>query len=92
MEKTPLIDLDAVLASHGLTRKSLQEGLGVTEQATSAWAVGRNRMSPEIAIRAETELGIPRSELRPDLWPPVVEAAPEPEPEPVPAPRRRRAS
>ena len=30
---------------------------------------GTRKVTPEMAIRYESLLGIPRSELRPDLWP-----------------------
>lgn len=33
-------------------------------------ASGKRNVSPEAALRYERTLGIPRSELRPDLWPP----------------------
>jgi transcriptional regulator with XRE-family HTH domain len=73
-----LIDLDAVLARHRLTRRDLREVLGVSEQAVNAWVTGRNRISPEMAIQAERLLKIARYELRPDLWPPPVPMPPPP--------------
>lgn len=45
---------------------------------TTVWrhAVSQRAISPEAAIVYEKTLGIPRSELRPDLWPPEDRQAP----------------
>ena len=39
---------------------------------TTVWrhAVGQRAISPEAALVYENTLGVPRSKLRPDLWPP----------------------
>ena len=36
---------------------------------------GRRRVGAVCAVRYEERLGIPRSELRPDLWPPAQASA-----------------
>lgn len=40
---------------------------------TTIWqhATGRRRVTGEAALRYEKYLGIPKSTLRPDLWPPI---------------------
>ena len=42
--------------------------------------IGKRSVSAESAIRYETAFNIPRSALRPDLWPPPTPPATSPEP------------
>jgi hypothetical protein len=74
------IDLDAVLARHGRTRADLV-GLGFSMRTVDYWRSGgpshpsagrkpTSRPSVRAALLIEKELGIPRHELRPDIWPP----------------------
>ena len=64
------IDLSDVLLRYGLTGEAFAQGAGVSMVTFRAYRRGYRVMSPEVAIRAEQKLGIPRHELRPDLWPP----------------------
>jgi DNA-binding transcriptional regulator YdaS (Cro superfamily) len=63
------IDLDAVLARHRLTPADLS-GLGFSVRAVNFWRSGGRKVSINSAIAIEEKLGIPRHELRPDIWPP----------------------
>lgn len=63
------IDLRAILARYGLIEKDVMQVLGVTHAAVGMWRRGERKPSPQMAIKAEEKLGIPRFELRPDLWP-----------------------
>lgn len=87
------IDLDAVLARHGRTRSDLVN-LGFSMRTVDYWRSGgpphpsggrkpTSRPSVRAALLIEEKLGIPRHELRPDIWPP-------PKP-PAKASRRREA-
>lgn len=42
--------------------------LRVSVKTVSAWKCGRNRITAERALQIESVLGIPRQELRPDIW------------------------
>jgi transcriptional regulator with XRE-family HTH domain len=64
------IDLSDVLLRHDLTGEAFAEGAGVSMVTYRAYRRGYRVMSPEVAMRAAEKLGIPRHELRPDLWPP----------------------
>jgi transcriptional regulator with XRE-family HTH domain len=67
---TDTIDLRAILARYGLVEKDLERVLRVTPAAIGYWRRGERKPSPQMVIRAEEKLNIPRYELRPDLWPP----------------------
>lgn len=57
----------------GGTQKQLAEKLGISEQAVGKW---KNKKIPIMrVIEIENSLGIPRSHLRPDIYPPEREAA-----------------
>lgn len=62
----------AVEASGGVSR--LAEAIGVTRSAVSQWP----RVPAERVIDVERISGVPRHELRPDIYP-APSAAPEPE-------------
>lgn len=64
----------AVEASGGVSR--LAEGIGVTRSAVSQWP----RVPAERVLEVERISGIPRHELRPDIYPaPDVPSSSEPE-------------
>ena len=54
----------------GLTLCALGEMIGVQKSAVHKWERGRPP-SPSSAIQIERVTGIPRHDLRPDLWPRV---------------------
>lgn len=54
------------------SQKALAEKLGVSEQAISK--MKRTRIAAERVLDFERITGIPRSRLRPDLYPPEVAA------------------
>lgn len=60
----------------GGTQAALANKLGFTQQAISEW-VAAGRVSRHGAMLVETVVGIPRHELRPDLFaaPPTQDAA-----------------
>lgn len=49
----------------------LAEKLGITSQAISQW----RRIPVERVLEIETATGVPRSVLRPDIYPPAREGA-----------------
>jgi DNA-binding transcriptional regulator YdaS (Cro superfamily) len=49
------------------SQRALGKAIGRSQQQVSNWARGRP-VSAENAIRIEKALGIPRHEIRPDLW------------------------
>ena len=51
------------------SQTALAEKINVTQQAISALVKRGARVSAEMAISIERETGVPRHELRPDLWP-----------------------
>ena len=59
--------LSIVLNRHGLRLIDLADRLGVHKSSVTRW--GHKRLSAERAIEIEQATGIPRFELRPDLWP-----------------------
>jgi len=77
------IDLDAVLARHGLKRADLA-ALGLNSRAIDYWRSGDRKISIPAAQTISTQLGIPLHELRPDIWPPPAKP-------PAKASRRREA-
>lgn len=66
-DKTPL--KRAIEAVGGLA--GLAKPLGISEQAISQW----DEVPPLRVLAVERVSGIPRHELRPDLYPPEPEAA-----------------
>ena len=61
MEKTPL---QKAIDSVG-SAKALAEALGVSAQAISQW----DKVPPRRVLDVERASGIPRHELRPDMYP-----------------------
>jgi transcriptional regulator with XRE-family HTH domain len=52
----------------GLTQEQIAELLGTTKATVSRWESDKRRPDPAMAIEIESKLGIPREELRPDLF------------------------
>ena len=65
--------ISAAIEAEGSQAK-LAERLGVSQQTVSL-LLKASRVSAEMAVRLENRLGVPREELRPDLFAP----APKPE-------------
>lgn len=55
--------------AHGLTQLELAELLGVSRPLIGHIENGEKVVKAEVAPVWESILGIPRHELRPDLWP-----------------------
>ncbi len=60
------------LAEHmlrlNLKDAAVAQPLGVTAEAVRLWRHGKRRIPAERAAQVEAEFGIPRHELRPDLY------------------------
>lgn len=50
------------------TQRNLAQVLGVTQAAVSQWLTGTKKISVWHALRIEDRLGIPRAQLRPDVF------------------------
>lgn len=59
-------DLPRTLRERGMTQMELARILDVDKSAVSRWA--RGRVPAERVVEIERMTGIPRSELRPDLY------------------------
>ena len=68
------------LTARGLDVNSASKASGIGYDTIWKHALGLREVSPAMALRYETLLGIPRHELRPDLWP-----VPVPLPETIPS-------
>lgn len=74
--------LAAYMTAHGLTDGDFAQLLGVSDELVRLWRHGRRGISAKRAIEISKATGIPRHELRPDLWEPPKPrrvAAPAPE-------------
>ena len=65
--KTP--SFKDILAKHGLTVLTASKKSGILYQCIYQHARGFRKVSAEDAVKYENLLGIPRNEIRPDLWP-----------------------
>ena len=84
--------LAAYMSESGKTDAEIAAALGVNAEVVRLWRHGRRRISAERAIALSKLTGIPRHELRPDLWEAPDTVAPEPElksAEATPVPKRR---
>ena len=63
-EQTPL--KKAISIAQG--QKALAKKIGVTQQCISLWITKNAAVPAEHAIKIETETGVSRAELRPDLF------------------------
>jgi transcriptional regulator with XRE-family HTH domain len=70
MGAIPAIAIDAVLARYGLSREAFCDGLGLGMATVRSWHRGDRKPSLFVCQLAEERLGIPKHELRPDIWPP----------------------
>jgi DNA-binding transcriptional regulator YdaS (Cro superfamily) len=70
MARTPF---QRLLEEKGLTQSALAARLGVNKSTVALWVL--RRIPAERVTEIERETGIPRHELRPDLWSPPQEAA-----------------
>lgn len=73
--------LKEALDSRGITPNQASK-LGLNYSTVLKTYKGLRSVTPAYAIRYELILGIPRSELRPDMWPPATPNTPS-EPEEV---------
>ena len=60
--------LDSAFDRTGLTDAQIAERISVSAEAVRLWRRGLRRVSHKHARRLETELGIPKHELRPDIY------------------------
>lgn len=57
-----------ILNERGMTPTSAARVSGVPYDTIAAHYYGKKNLSPESAMRYEATLGIPKEELRPDIW------------------------
>jgi DNA-binding transcriptional regulator YdaS (Cro superfamily) len=62
------MSLASYMAKNELTDGKLATILGVSDELVRLWRHGRRRISAERAIVLSNKTGIPRHELRPDIW------------------------
>ena len=56
------------MEARGLTDAAVAVRLGLSDEAVRLWRVGKRAVTAERALEIEAKLGIPRHEVRPDLW------------------------
>jgi len=50
------------------TQHEMAVALGVTQAAVCQWLSGEKKVSPRIAVQMEKRTGIPREQIRPDIF------------------------
>jgi DNA-binding transcriptional regulator YdaS (Cro superfamily) len=65
------------MSATGKTDAQLAAALGVNAEVVRLWRHGRRRIAAERVIELSNITGIPRHELRPDLWEPPISAPPQ---------------
>ncbi len=50
------------------TQHEMAVALGVTQAAVCQWLSGEKKVSPRIAVQMEKNTGIPREQIRPDIF------------------------
>ena len=60
------------MANLGLSDSDLAAKLGVSPEVVRLWRHGHRRIPAERAIEISDAIGVPRHDLRPDLWEEVV--------------------
>ena len=50
------------------TQCEMAVALGVTQAAVCQWLSGEKKVSPRIAVQMEKSTGIPREQIRPDIF------------------------
>lgn len=71
MDTTPLSE---ILVKREMKMAGFARAIGVHKATVHRWVHGK-QVPPQQAIRIEALVGIPREQLRPDLWPSKSEAA-----------------
>jgi len=61
------LDKRAIIGMHLASKSDLADALGITRQALSQW----RRVPHERVLEIEKLLGIPRTVMRPDIYPPT---------------------
>lgn len=69
MKNTPSL-LGQALEAKGISVNEASKASGIRYDTIWKHCQGMRGVSAKMAVRYEAKLGIPRSELRPDLWPP----------------------
>lgn len=64
--------MEKALSNRGLSVNQASKTSGINYDTIWKHKRGEREVSPEMAILYEEKLSIPRSELRPDLWPPEL--------------------
>jgi transcriptional regulator with XRE-family HTH domain len=70
MATSATFDIDRILRRHGISREAFCQGTGLGIATVRSWARGDRKPSVPVCQLAEERLGIPKHELRPDIWPP----------------------
>lgn len=68
MRKRGMEQIVSYRTVHGITRQTLADKLGTSEGYLHDIESGRRKPSLEFAVRIEQVTGIPRQELRPDIF------------------------
>lgn len=66
--------IERLIAKAG-SQSKLAEAIGTSQQLVSYWASRGKPLPAEFVLAAEAAFGIPRDELRPDIYPPQADAA-----------------
>lgn len=69
------MELPDILRRHGVDETQVIEALGVSAETMRLWKKRERRISIRNAITLEEMFGIPRHELRPDIYPPPHQAS-----------------
>ena len=62
------MSMSTAMAARGLTDTAVAGRLGLSDEAVRLWRVDKRTVTAERALEIEAKLGIPRHEVRPDLW------------------------
>jgi len=66
--ETECTPLEAYRRLKGLKQRELAEKLGISGSCLCLLEAGKRQPGPTLAKRIEELLGIPKAQLRPDLW------------------------
>ncbi len=67
-------DLKLLFRACGKRQNEIAAGVGRSNGAISQWVNGERSIPAEIVPKVEEVTGIPRHQLRPDLWPAPAES------------------
>lgn len=84
--------LKEAMDRRGLQLKDLRTIADIDYSYARKHYIGTAQVSAEYAVKYEAQLGIPRYELRPDLWSPAMFRFLAPSPEATETPARKPAS